>query len=432
VTAEVIRASTPTTPVELPTPSAALDEDKDVYRWCVLYEVRLHLPRAPHPAERADRTSAGTHAPSPHTRADAHARSITLFSTAYYSALTLLPMDPPAFTVPLPGRGRQPAVSLTEFPLPDGTWRWASRAWMVDMRADGAVAHDGFEYNACFRARGWSAAAGARGFVRRRRWVRLMMRPAQHPPPADVPAPAPGHDHETEGAAEERVWCGDPAADWARCHAQLRRAGRDGVRLELWATWLGGAPPPARAKQWTEDSRLMPSEALVQTATQAALVPSPEGTRDAIAAVLRDHVRVPTAVSSAALTAPHRARRSCTCSCTRTRARSSSRSSRARAFSPPSRMARSRTWPTSGAIPTRSPERVSFLFFAFSPGLSGFALFTSARRAWCYILSLSLLLTSNSNLLAFFAFLSFPTSCPCTEQISIFYTNGYVSSDRLV
>src|ERR1700722_4665839 len=105
-----------------------------------------------------------------------------LFSTAFYSSSSLLPTDPLPFTFPnsSPDRAHQPALTLDTYPLPDGNWQWVSNAWMIDMRHEGDVQWDGFEYNWRFRRRGWRAEVGvlgSGGFVRRRMWVRLMMKP---------------------------------------------------------------------------------------------------------------------------------------------------------------------------------------------------------------------------------------------------------------
>src|SRR6266511_997646 len=103
----------------------------------------------------------------------------------YYSSLSLLPTDPAPYTLPDASNqepSHQPPVTLTTYPLPDGTWRWVSRSWMIDMRSEstqGQVQHDGFEYNWVFRKHNWKAQVGplnAGGWVRRRRWVRLMVR----------------------------------------------------------------------------------------------------------------------------------------------------------------------------------------------------------------------------------------------------------------
>ena len=200
------------------------------------------------------------------------------------------------------------------------------------MRTDsGEVQYDGFEYNWRFRSNKWSANVGALsmgGWVRRRRWVRLMMRPAKASientrrhgpaslvgdsslldgsinssiPPSEVQSIGPDMD-----ASE--VWKGDDVEqDWCRCHKLMKKLGRDGRKLELWKRWLGGyysehahlghlLPKLNKEevkKQWTEDEGLMPSEV---TATEKRLPlivtegASPE--LNHVAAVLRVHVNI--------------------------------------------------------------------------------------------------------------------------------------------
>ncbi|PIL31957.1 hypothetical protein GSI_06661 [Ganoderma sinense ZZ0214-1] len=214
--------------------------DKDVYRWAVLYE---------------------------------NQRGAMVFSTAYYSPLTLLPLDPPPFTIPTATRSprkNQPTVTLEDYPLPDGSWKWVSRAWMIDMRGDGEVQYDGFEYARSFRSKKWGPDTGFmsnHGLVRRRRWIRLMMRPAQaihdteslleHTGNVSV---VPEMEHREEGATrppsvmfsvsddseESGVWRGDED-DWRRCHSALRHLSRDGRKLEVWAHWLGVSEKPVVA-----------------------------------------------------------------------------------------------------------------------------------------------------------------------------------------
>ncbi|KII94380.1 hypothetical protein PLICRDRAFT_88608 [Plicaturopsis crispa FD-325 SS-3] len=266
------------------------DEDlqsKDVYRWAMLYE---------------------------------NQRGITLFSTRYYSALSLLPSDPSPFTLPsaVPtSRATQPELSFDEYPLPDGNWRWVSRAWMIDVRTDGSAQHDGFEYNWSFRTGGWRAQvgrAGAGGWVRRRRWVRLMMRPAGGvatrggdgmqeyasttgtESPASSRSIATATDSEYDGP-DHAVWQGNgPDDDWTRCRRLMRRVGRDGRKLELWRQWLHpyfqeGDQGTRRSKQWTEDDELLQSERLATLAKsqshQDALNASPPLAH--MAAVLNTH-----------------------------------------------------------------------------------------------------------------------------------------------
>ncbi|TFK77094.1 hypothetical protein BDN72DRAFT_26721 [Pluteus cervinus] len=203
-------------------------------------------------------------------------RGMTVFSIPYYSKLSLLPNDPPPFTMPNTSskRSNQPPLSLTEYPLPDGRWRWVSKAWMIDMRSDtGEVQHDGFEYNWVFRQHKWRAEVGplsAGGWVRRRRWVRLMMRPGQKKQDlneserSSLAVPSSG-DRQSSGslhsslhpssaersnaavdAALDSVWMGETEEDWNRCHSLLKRFDRDGRKLEIWKWWLSYYPANAR------------------------------------------------------------------------------------------------------------------------------------------------------------------------------------------
>ena len=115
---------------------------------------------------------------------------ISLFSTTRYSSQSLLPKDPPAFTIASNDsqytngnmlstkKKSRLNITLEDFPLPDGNWRWASKEWMVDMR-DEHVQYDGFQYNWYFRKDKWRNKPGrlnAGAWVRRRRWIRLMER----------------------------------------------------------------------------------------------------------------------------------------------------------------------------------------------------------------------------------------------------------------
>lgn len=175
--------------------------------------------------------------------------SFSLFSSTRYSSRSLLPNDPPPFTVvePQPSlingkpvkaqESSQPNVSLTEFPLPDGNWCWASKEWMIDMRNEN-ISYDGFEYNWFFRRHNWRRKAGrlnAGGWVRRRRWVRLMERP---------PLIALEKEDESEKLVHSAtivttdVWLGD-ADDWSRVSRVMRECGRDARRMEVWKEWLG-------------------------------------------------------------------------------------------------------------------------------------------------------------------------------------------------
>ncbi|KAF8973928.1 hypothetical protein BDZ97DRAFT_1648189 [Flammula alnicola] len=239
-------------------------------------------------------------------------RGLTVFSTPYYSSLSLLPSDPSPFTLPHASlkRSKQPPISLDNYPLPDGNWNWVSRCWMIDMRTDtGEVQHDGFEYNWIFRRHKWRAQIGsfnAGGWVRRRRWVRLMVRPAKlKVEVADSRGASPGGGPSFRDSVVKRksrqsmastfppsvstrltdasvdwtqinpdeVWLGEPDEDWRRCRNLVKKFARDGQKLDLWRLWFGSYHPEhkdkfldpeekgkKREKQWTEDEGPLPSE----------------------------------------------------------------------------------------------------------------------------------------------------------------------------
>lgn len=136
---------------------------------------------------------------------------------------------------------------------------------MIDMRTDsGEVQYDGFEYNWFFREKHWHAEIGklsTGAWVRRRRWVRLMMRPAQHtiahlegsPSPSTSKCRLPDRPLDTsfvslihpqsEIALDELARSADlkwegSEQDWLHCHRLMRMLGRDGRKLELWRIWL--------------------------------------------------------------------------------------------------------------------------------------------------------------------------------------------------
>lgn len=266
---------------------------------------------------------------------------MTLFSTPYYSSLSLLPSDPSPFTLANASKRRseQPPITLESYSLPDGNWKWVSRCWMIDMRSNlGEVQHDGFEYNWIFRKHGWRADVGALsagGWVRRRRWIRLMVRPVKcthtgssHGSGTNTPDNSPslssykhrrsigssvppsiltGSTNSSEltdrwkDMNPDDVWSGDREADWERLRHFMRRFGRDGRKLEVWRLWLGYYHPEhkdkfshvdvkgtRREKQWTEDEGPLPSEVHgleIFTRESVALAP-----RESVIPVLRQYV----------------------------------------------------------------------------------------------------------------------------------------------
>ena len=211
------------------------DNSQDMFTWAVLYEnQRGHVfPCIEFPST--------------------HNTRLTVFSTPYYSHRSLLPMDPAPFTLPsaLLKRSKQPFISLNDYQLPDGTWRWVSKSWMIDMRSDnGEIQHDGFEYNWFFRRHHWRGEVGslsAGGLVRRRRWIRLMLRPAKQRNQEDEEcadgqktSDTVANRHETGDLLDvDVVWQGqDTEENWHRCHTLMKRLDRDGHKLDIWLAWL--------------------------------------------------------------------------------------------------------------------------------------------------------------------------------------------------
>ena len=245
------------------------------------------------------------------------AHRITVFSVPYYSGLSLLPSDPSPFTLPNTPlkRSDQPPITLASYPLPDGDWHWVSRCWMVDMRTDSAeVQHDGFEYNWMFRKNNWSPRVGpcnAHGWVRRRRWIRLMVRPAKKRdydgfntpdssawtrPQSFIPPSLLTSGTDTTQMEQANVWLGDPEGDWQRCLAVMKLFGRDGRKLELWKLWLGYYDPdqfPLGA-----NTKGKQPEGEIEKPLPSAIFPVdvlspdsvPVAAREHVMAVLRHHV----------------------------------------------------------------------------------------------------------------------------------------------
>ncbi|KAK0478348.1 hypothetical protein IW261DRAFT_1565329 [Armillaria novae-zelandiae] len=184
--------------IGLPPFGVDADDGRTEFRWAVLYE---------------------------------NQRGYTLFSLPFFSRRSLLPRDPYPFTVPY------------------GNWEWVSKSWMVDMQSDsGQVQYDGFEYNWMFRKKHWTAEVGGFKFVRRRRWIRLMKRPAKTVPkridddhgtiPQSVSMASNVPDELLEQRADE-IWAKDDLhARWAEYCTLMKAAGRDAKKLELWKRWL--------------------------------------------------------------------------------------------------------------------------------------------------------------------------------------------------
>ena len=188
---------------------------------------------------------------------------ISLFSIPLYSRCPLFPSDPPNYTVLTAGNPvtheHQPSVSLEDYPFPDTSWSWVSHEWMIDMRGTACVQQDGFEYNWRFSKRGWryrSGFLGSGSWVRRRRWMRLMVR--NEAPTREIPTTGEaGEDLDLKDVLNA-VWQGNDG-DWLRMRKAMRTVDIDGVKLEVWRLWLNCPPRQCKRLPSTDYDSVQPS-----------------------------------------------------------------------------------------------------------------------------------------------------------------------------
>ncbi|GAN00981.1 conserved hypothetical protein [Mucor ambiguus] len=90
-----------------------------------------------------------------------------------YSSKTLLQFDPNPWC---DADMRFTPMNIENYQLPDPTWQWVSKDWMIDMTED--VDEAGWQYALKFHGAVWHGNyKHFRSFVRRRRWIRLRHRP---------------------------------------------------------------------------------------------------------------------------------------------------------------------------------------------------------------------------------------------------------------
>ncbi|CAO3643888.1 unnamed protein product [Mucor hiemalis] len=89
-----------------------------------------------------------------------------------YSSKTLLQFDPNPWC---DADMRFTPMDIENYQLPDPTWEWISKDWMIDMTED--VDEAGWQYALKFHGASWHGNyKHFRSFVRRRRWIRLRHR----------------------------------------------------------------------------------------------------------------------------------------------------------------------------------------------------------------------------------------------------------------
>lgn len=101
-----------------------------------------------------------------------HERGAFFLGTPKFSSKSLLPVDPDEWT---DSRFETSAMDITDYELPDPSWEWVHKSWLVDMTGD--VDEDGWEYAMTFHGSPWHGNYEIfRSFARRRRWLRLRKR----------------------------------------------------------------------------------------------------------------------------------------------------------------------------------------------------------------------------------------------------------------
>ncbi|KAG0021401.1 hypothetical protein BGZ81_008925 [Podila clonocystis] len=101
-----------------------------------------------------------------------HQRGAFFLGTPKFSSKSLLPVDPDEWT---DSRFETSAMDITDYELPDPSWEWVHKSWLVDMTGD--VDEDGWEYAMTFHGSPWHGNYEIfRSFARRRRWLRLRKR----------------------------------------------------------------------------------------------------------------------------------------------------------------------------------------------------------------------------------------------------------------
>lgn len=101
-----------------------------------------------------------------------HQRGAFFLGTPKFSSKSLLPVDPDEWT---DQKFQSSAMDTSDFELPDPSWEWVHKSWLVDMTGD--VDEDGWEYAMTFHGSPWHGNYEIfRSFARRRRWLRLRKR----------------------------------------------------------------------------------------------------------------------------------------------------------------------------------------------------------------------------------------------------------------
>ncbi|RIA86245.1 hypothetical protein C1645_780059 [Glomus cerebriforme] len=96
-------------------------------------------------------------------------RGLFVFGLPKFSSKALNQIDPNAWT---DKNQKYSPMDIHNYQLPDPTWEWVHKEWMIDMSGD--IDEEGWEYALNFHNSSWHGCYQPfRSFVRRRRWIRL-------------------------------------------------------------------------------------------------------------------------------------------------------------------------------------------------------------------------------------------------------------------
>ncbi|KAK3812166.1 MAG: hypothetical protein J3Q66DRAFT_349576 [Benniella sp.] len=126
-----------------------------------------------------------------------HQRGVFILGAPKFSSKSLLPIDPDEWT---DQNFNTSAMNTTDYALPDPSWEWVHKSWLVDMTGD--VDEDGWEYAMTFHGSAWHGSYEVfRSFARRRRWLRLRRKKGK---PTGKPGPLPERAYPT--SVQSAAW----------------------------------------------------------------------------------------------------------------------------------------------------------------------------------------------------------------------------------
>ncbi|KAL1934714.1 hypothetical protein VTP01DRAFT_6896 [Rhizomucor pusillus] len=148
-----------------------------------------------------------------------------------YSSKTLLQFDPDPWC---DANMQFTPMDPSTYQLPDPSWEWVSKEWMVDMSGD--VDESGWQYALKFHGAVWHGNyKHFRSFVRRRRWIRLRHRKKALERPKPLQQQSSNANDVQNGGSEhqETVSTSKQNIDQSQLLQQLKQCRLDRERLSI-------------------------------------------------------------------------------------------------------------------------------------------------------------------------------------------------------